>query len=64
MTERRDCDQSEHVFLQNITLTFSLTPSLCLYSSLLYIFNRDLNYIHYIQCKTNACKVCATAAII
>ncbi len=38
MTERRDCDQSEHVFLQNITLTFSLTPSLCLYSLLLFTF--------------------------
>ncbi len=45
----RDCDQSQRVFLQNITLTGWLTLSLCFYSSLLLflIFNRDLNYIHY-----------------
>ncbi len=31
----RDCDQSQRVFLQNITLTYWLTLSLCFYLSLL-----------------------------
>ncbi len=42
MTVRHDCDQSEHVFLKNITLTCWLTLSLCFYSSLsllAYYFN-------------------------
>ncbi len=47
----RDCDQSQCVFLQTITLTCWLTLTLCFYSSLLslLLFLRliDLNYIHY-----------------
>ncbi len=35
MTVRHDCDQSECVFLQNITLACWLSLSLCFYSSLL-----------------------------
>ncbi len=47
---KHDCDQSEHVFLQEITLTCWLTLSLFLFVFIfiiILIFNRDLNYIHY-----------------
>ncbi len=37
-----DCDQSQRVFLQNITLRVSF-----FFCIIIYIFNRDFNYIHY-----------------
>ncbi len=71
----RDCDQSQRVFLQNITLTCWLTLSLFLFIFIIiYILYRDLNYIHHTVlnkfikthlCKVfnKLCKVCATSAL-
>ncbi len=50
MTVRRDCDQSEHVFLQFVIL------SVFIIFIIIFIFLRDLNYIHYLQCLTNVLK--------
>ncbi len=69
MTVRHDCDQSERVPGEHSTHLLVNTESLL--SLLLFrFFKRDLNYIHYIQCLTNLCKVfnklckvCATAAL-
>ncbi len=49
ITVRHDCDQSESVFL-----TCWLTQFIIFI--IIYIFKRDLNYIHYIQCLTNLLK--------
>ncbi len=60
MTVRHDCDQSEHVFLQNITLTCWLTLSLCIYFSilslLLFHFLIEIKTIFTIKCLTNVLK--------
>ncbi len=55
MTVRHDCDQSERVPAE---YSSHLLVSLCysLYYIIIYIFKRDLNYIHYIQCLTNLLK--------
>ncbi len=55
MTVRGDCDQSEHVFLQNIPHLLVNTEFVFLFIFIIFIiliFNRYLNYIHYIclQC--------------
>ncbi len=49
MTVRRDCDQSEHVFLQFVILSVFII-------FIIVIFYIDLNYIHYLQCLTNLLK--------
>ncbi len=57
MTVRRDCDQNERVFLKNITHLLVNTEFVILFIFIIIlIFNRDLNYIHYIQCLTNLLK--------
>ncbi len=48
MTVRYDCDQTEHVFLQNIPHLYVNTEFVFLFVFIILIFNRDLNYIHYI----------------
>ncbi len=53
MTVRHDCDQSERVPAEHSS------P----FVFIIYIFKRDLNYIHYIKFLTNLCKACATAAL-
>ncbi len=40
-------DQSEHVFLQNIPHLLVCTWVFIIVIIIIYIFNRDLNYIHY-----------------
>ncbi len=50
MTVRHDCDQV-NVFLQNIS-----SPVVFIIFIIIYIFKRDLNYIHYMQCLTNLLK--------
>ncbi len=44
-----DCDQSQRVFLQNITLNLLVnTEFVFLFVFIIYLFlYRDLNYIHY-----------------
>ncbi len=61
MTVSHDCDQSERVPAEYSSPVVFI---------IIYIFKRDLKYIHYIQFLTNVCKVfnelckvCATAAL-
>ncbi len=49
MTVRHDRDQSERVPAEHSSPVFIIF-------TIIYIFKRDLNYIHYIQCLTNVLK--------
>ncbi len=61
MSVRHDCDQSERVFLQNITITCWLTLSLYYLYYYLHFLKRFKLYSLYTMLnkfiKTNVCKV-------
>ncbi len=70
-----DCDQSQRVPAENYSYMLVNTEFAFLFVFIIiYIFKRDLNYIHYTMlnklikthlCKVfnRLCKVCATAAL-